>query len=159
MSISDRSPCRTFDEVIERFERAFIQRIEAQRPDLRGEVDDKVLLSAVVEALGYERGVALLEEAAQHSVRAVAVETFLERLREGGFTPQRVFFATRRYRRWLDATPARRSRRRARCSASCGAPTASPRSRRPGPTRGSASSAAPCSPARAPSSGARSTGS
>ena len=58
VSISDRSPCRTFDEVIERFERAFIQRIEAQRPDLRGEVDDKVLLSAVVEALGYERGVA-----------------------------------------------------------------------------------------------------
>ncbi|WP_243336938.1 GNAT family N-acetyltransferase [Anaeromyxobacter soli] len=105
VSISDRSACRTFDELIERFERSFIQRIEAQRPDLQGQIDDRVLLSAVVEALGYERGVALLEDAAQKSRRAVAIETFLERLRENGFTPQRVFFAARRYRRWLAATP------------------------------------------------------
>ena len=105
VSISDRSPCRTFDELLDRFDRSFIQRIEAQRPDLRGEVDDKVLLSAVIEALGYERGVALLEEAAQRSTRAVAIETFLERLRDAGFTPQRVWFAACRYRRWLDATP------------------------------------------------------
>jgi len=105
VSISDRSPCRGFDELIDRFEEAFVRRVQEQRPDLRGEVDDFVILSAVVEALGPERGVALLQDVAPGSKRALAIETHLERLREGGFTPQRVWFAARRYRRWLEATP------------------------------------------------------
>jgi long-chain acyl-CoA synthetase len=105
ISISDRSPCKGFDELLDRFERSFVQRIEAFRPELRGEVDDGVLLSAVVEALGIERGNALLQEVAQTSRRAVAIETQLERLREDGFTPQRVWFAARRYRRWLEVNP------------------------------------------------------
>jgi long-subunit acyl-CoA synthetase (AMP-forming)/GNAT superfamily N-acetyltransferase len=106
VSISDRSACATFDELLDRFQAAFVARIEASRPELRGEVDDGVLLSAVVEALGHERGTALLSSAAQESGRAVAIETFLERLRSEGFTPQRVFFAVRRYRRWLEVNPA-----------------------------------------------------
>ena len=105
VSISDRTPCRGFDELLDRFQEAFIERIERTRPELAGGIDDATLLSAVVEALGYERGVALLQEASQHSRRAIAIETFLEKLREGGFTPQRVHFAARRYARWLDATP------------------------------------------------------
>jgi long-subunit acyl-CoA synthetase (AMP-forming) len=105
VSISDRSPCREFDELLDRFEEAFIRRVQAQRPELAGEVDDFVLLSAVVEGLGPDRGVALLQEVAPGSKRALAIETHLERLREGGFTPQRVWFAARRYRRWLEATP------------------------------------------------------
>jgi long-subunit acyl-CoA synthetase (AMP-forming) len=105
VSISDRSPCTTLDELLDRFERAFIARIEASRPELRGEVDDALLLSAAIEALGLERGVAVLSAAAQDSRRAVAIESFLERLREGGFTPKRVDFAARRYRRWLEVNP------------------------------------------------------
>ena len=106
VSISDRTPCATLDELLERFERAFIARLEASRPELRGDVDDTLLFSAVVEALGLERGVALLSGAAQQSRRAVEIETFLERLRDGGFTPKQVYFAARRYRRWLDVNPA-----------------------------------------------------
>ena len=105
VSISDRTSCTTFDELLDRFERAFVSRIEASRPELRRDVDDALLFSAVVEALGLERGVALLSEAAQDSRRAVAIETFLERLRAGGFSPKRVHFAARRYRRWLDLNP------------------------------------------------------
>jgi len=105
VSISDRTPCATLDELLERFERVFIARLEASRPELKGEVDDALLLSAVVEALGLERGVALLSEASQQSRRAVEIETFLERLRDGGFTPKQVHFAVRRYRRWLDLNP------------------------------------------------------
>jgi long-chain acyl-CoA synthetase len=105
VSISDRSSCRTFDELLDRFHDAFVRRIEGMRPELKGEIDDAIELSAVIEALGYERGVALLEEVAQTSKRAVAIETFLEKLREGGFTPQRVWFAARRYRRWLEVNP------------------------------------------------------
>jgi hypothetical protein len=106
VSISDRSPCATLDELLDRFERAFVARIEASRPELRGEVDDALFLSAVVEALGLERGTALLVEAAQDSRHAVAIETFLERQREGRFTPKLVHFAVQRYRRWLEVNPA-----------------------------------------------------
>jgi long-subunit acyl-CoA synthetase (AMP-forming) len=106
VSISDRSPCTTLDELLDRFERAFVTRLEAWRPELKGDVDEGLLLAAVVEALGLERGVALLTEAAPESRRAVAIETFLERLRAEGFTPKRVFFAARRYRRWLEVNPA-----------------------------------------------------
>jgi long-subunit acyl-CoA synthetase (AMP-forming)/ribosomal protein S18 acetylase RimI-like enzyme len=114
VSISDRSPCPTLDELLDRFERAFVSRIEASRPELRGEVDERLLLPAVIEALGLERGVALLTEAAQDSRRAVAIETFLEGLRERGFTPKRVEFAARRYRRWLEVNPAATLEARAR---------------------------------------------
>ncbi len=106
VSISDRTPCRTLDELLDRFKAAFVARIEASRPDLRGEVDDAAFLAAVIEALGQERGVAVLSAAAQDSKRAVAIETFLERLRVEGFTPKRLWFAVRRYRRWLEVNPA-----------------------------------------------------
>jgi long-subunit acyl-CoA synthetase (AMP-forming) len=106
VSISDRTACATMDELLDRFQTAFVSRIEASRPDLRGEVDDGIIFSAVVEALGHERGLQLLSRAAQDSKRAVVIETFLERVREEGFTPQRVWFAVRRYRRWLEVNPA-----------------------------------------------------
>jgi hypothetical protein len=106
VSISDRSSCATLDELLDRFHEAFVQSIESSRPELRAEVDDFLFLSAVVEALGGERGMALLVRAAQDSRRAVAIETFLERVRAEGFTPQRVFFAARRFGRWLEVNPA-----------------------------------------------------
>ena len=105
VSISDRTPCTGLDELLDRFQESFISRIETSRPDLRGLVDDALLFSAVVEGLGQDRGVALLAAAAPESRRAVAVETFLEGVRERGLAPQRVYFATRRYRRWLEVNP------------------------------------------------------
>ncbi len=105
VSISDRTPCAALDELLDRFQTAFVGRIESWRPELRGDVDEGILLSAIVEAIGQDRGVALLSESAQDSPRAVVIETFLERLRQEGFTPQRVWFAVRRYRRWLDVNP------------------------------------------------------
>jgi len=106
VSISDRTPCTTVDELLDRFHAAFVARVEASRPALRGAIDDTLPLSALVEALGPDRGVAFLSAAAQGSRRAVAIETFLERLREEGFTPRRLWFAARRYRRWLEVNPA-----------------------------------------------------
>jgi len=106
VSISDRTPCATLDDLLDRFQDAFVARIEASRPDLRGHAGETLLLSAVVEALGHDRGVALLSAAAPDSRRGVAIETFLERVRAEGFAPRRVCFAVRRYRRWLDVNPA-----------------------------------------------------
>ena len=59
-----------------------------------------------MEALGLEQGIALLSEAAEGSRRAIAIESFLERVRSDGFTPKRLHFAARRFRRWLDLNPA-----------------------------------------------------
>jgi predicted GNAT family acetyltransferase len=105
VSISDRSPCAALGEVLDRFQAAFIDRVEALTPELRGEVDDRIMFSAVVEALGQDRGPAALEAAAPASPRTAAARTFLQGLREHGFTPQRVWFASRRYRRWLAVNP------------------------------------------------------
>jgi long-subunit acyl-CoA synthetase (AMP-forming)/GNAT superfamily N-acetyltransferase len=105
VSISDRSPCATLEELLDRFQAAFVGRIEASRPELRGAAGDDLLLSAVFEALGPERGGALLAAVARDSRRAVAIETFLEQVRDQGFTPQKSWFAVRRYRRWLEVNP------------------------------------------------------
>jgi len=105
VSISDRSPCPTLDDALDRFERYFLERVGQARPELAGKLTEEMKLSAVVEALGPERATAALEEASQGR-RAIVIQTFMERLRSEGPTPQRVFFAARRFKRWLDATPA-----------------------------------------------------
>jgi long-chain acyl-CoA synthetase len=106
VSISDRTPCATLDELLDRFEGAFVSRIEASLPELRGEVGEELLISAVAEALGPQAGIELLARAAPESRRAVALETFLESARDRGLTPKRAWFAIRRYRRWLEVNPA-----------------------------------------------------
>jgi long-subunit acyl-CoA synthetase (AMP-forming) len=105
VAISDRTACATLEEVLDCFEGAFMERVEAAHPDLRGDVDDAVLFSAVVEALGLERGLAALAETAQASRRSVSIHAFLDRVATSGFTPQRVHFAIRRYARWLEVNP------------------------------------------------------
>lgn len=105
VSVSDRSPCTSLDEVLDRFQRAFVDRARAIRPELAQEADDRVLLAAAVEAIGHDRGLALLEEAAPTSHRALAMQGMIAQLRSSGFTPLRVWFAVRRFRRWLDVNP------------------------------------------------------
>ena len=104
VSISDRCPCEGFGEVLDRFASAFLAPVEHGRPELQGEVTEEVLFSAVVEALGLERALALLDRERTGS-RGAAVEQFLARVRNEGYTPQRVFFAIRRYARWLAVNP------------------------------------------------------
>ncbi len=104
VSIADRSPCTTLDEVMDRFEQHFLERVSRARPELAGKVTDEMILSAVVEALGPERALPALEEAA-NGKRAIAVSSFLDRLRTEGPTQSRVFFAARRFKRWLEVNP------------------------------------------------------
>jgi long-subunit acyl-CoA synthetase (AMP-forming) len=105
VSLSDRSACTSLEEVLDRFEGAFMERVEAAYPDVRGDVDDGILLSAVVEALGLERGLSLLAETAQASRRSVSIAAYLAEVNASGYTPQRVYFAVRRYARWLEVNP------------------------------------------------------
>jgi long-subunit acyl-CoA synthetase (AMP-forming)/predicted GNAT superfamily acetyltransferase len=104
VTISDRSACASFDELLDRFQTSFLDRVEASWPELRGEVTRATLFSAVVEALGLNRARNLLEQAARER-RGPAIAAFLEDMRDHGYTPLRVYFAARRYGRWLEVNP------------------------------------------------------
>jgi long-chain acyl-CoA synthetase len=104
VSIADRSPCTSLDELLDRFQASFLDRVEGSLPDLRGKVGEHLQLAAVVEALGVDRAIPVLEEAASGK-RAIAVSSFLDRLRADGPTPLRLFFAVRRFKRWLEVNP------------------------------------------------------
>ncbi len=106
VSISDRSPCASFEELLDRFQTFFLDRVETSRPELRGEVDEAMLYSAAVSALGLNRARRMLEQAAAGGRRGPSIAAFLEDLRDHGHTPQRVHFAARRYGRWLEVNPA-----------------------------------------------------
>lgn len=106
VSISDRSRCTSLDALLDRFEAAFLQPIQGGHPDLAADTEAGLLLSAVIEALGLERGVALLTAEARHSGWAAAIHAFLSRVHDEGFTPKRVVFAARRHRQWLEVNPA-----------------------------------------------------
>jgi long-chain acyl-CoA synthetase len=106
VSISDRSRCSSFDELLDRFQTFFLNRVEASRPDLQGEVPERMLFSAVVEALGLHRAKVVLEVAARVDRRGPAISAYLEEVHDRGYTPMRVHFAAKRYARWLEVNPA-----------------------------------------------------
>jgi hypothetical protein len=94
------------DQLLDGFRRAFVARIEGARTELRGGVGEDLLLAAVVEALGLERGTAILAATPPESPRAAAIASFLSRLRDEGLTTRRTHFAIQRYHRWLEVNPA-----------------------------------------------------
>jgi long-subunit acyl-CoA synthetase (AMP-forming) len=105
VSISERTECRSLDELLDRFEAAFVQPVVARRPELAAEVDDRLLFSAIMGALEPARAQPVLEDA-RDGKRGPAIQAFLDETREHGFTPKRVHFAVRRYLRWIDVNPA-----------------------------------------------------
>ena len=104
VSIADRSACTSLDDLLDRFQQSFLDRVEGSLPVLRGKATEQMQLASVVEALGVDRAIPVLEEAA-NGKRAIAVSAFLERLRTEGPTPLRLFFAVRRFQRWLEVNP------------------------------------------------------
>lgn len=104
VSLADRSPCASFEELLDRFQSAFVDAVESTRPELRGGLPESLFFFAAVEALGLERSRPLLE-GLSGTRRGPAAEAFLARQRTEGFTPRAVFFAARRYRRWLAVNP------------------------------------------------------
>jgi len=104
-SVSDRSTCRSLDDLLDRFRDAYRGAVESAHPGLAKEIDPREEPEAIVEALGLERGAALLEASAAGSPREAILRAFLAELPEQGFTPHRVRFAARRFRRWLSAAP------------------------------------------------------
>jgi long-subunit acyl-CoA synthetase (AMP-forming) len=104
VSISDRGECERLDDVLDRFESAFVAPLEAAHPELAGLVDFDLRASAILDALGLERGRAALATLAP-GPRADAARAFLARLDAQGYTPRAVWFASARYRRWIAKYP------------------------------------------------------
>ncbi len=104
VSISDRGEAVRLDEVLDRFESAFVRPVEQRHPELAGLVDVEVRASAIVDALGLERGRAALASLAPGD-RAEEVRAFLAHVDAGGYTPRAVYFAAARFRRWLARYP------------------------------------------------------
>jgi predicted GNAT family acetyltransferase len=105
ISISDRSPCTTIDDLLQRFEDAFIRPMASSTPELAQLVSPVILLSAFVETLGLERGLALLASA-KEGVYGSAIVAFLEAVKARGYMPKRLYFASQRYARWIAVNPA-----------------------------------------------------
>ncbi len=105
VSISQRSPCGSFDELLDRFLASFVDPCEAAHPELRQEFTPEMMLCAPIEALGLERGWDALEQA-RSGKRGALVTAFQQSIRERGYTPLRLHFAARRYERWTEVNPA-----------------------------------------------------
>ncbi len=104
VSISDRGSVEQLDDVLDRFEKAFVQPTEAQYPDLVGGLIPTLRFSAVVEALGLDRARTVLSSL-QPGPRAEAALAFLAKVDATGFTSRPVHFASERFRRWLALNP------------------------------------------------------
>ncbi|MCP3977741.1 MAG: GNAT family N-acetyltransferase [bacterium] len=98
----------------------FVRPAEGQYPQLAGLADHNVVFSSLLEIVGEEEGLALLEgslrggkQAADGELRG-QLKSFISRVRGGGFRPRRLHFATLRYLRWEQlgelATPSARAR-------------------------------------------------
>ncbi|HET8724006.1 MAG TPA: GNAT family N-acetyltransferase, partial [Anaeromyxobacteraceae bacterium] len=104
VSISDRGAVDRLDDVLDRFETAFVVPTEAAHPDLAGGLAPTLRFSAVVEALGLDRARAALSSLAP-GPRAEAAQAFLSGVAATGFTPRAVHFAAERFRRWRAVNP------------------------------------------------------
>jgi len=119
VSLSARRPHGGLPAMLRSFMEEFAGPAQEQYPVLGGLVGWETILSALLDVVGETQGLALLQELLdQRSARpeglARALESFVPRIRETGFTPARLHFAIRRYRRWEelseDATPQARGR-------------------------------------------------
>src|SRR5512137_1748236 len=104
VSISDRGVAERLDDVLDRFETAFITPTEALHPLLRAGLGPTLRFSAVLEALGLERGRTALSSLSP-GPRAEAALAYLAQVEATGFTPRQAHFAIERFRRWRAVNP------------------------------------------------------
>jgi GNAT superfamily N-acetyltransferase len=104
VSIARRAPCDGIDALLDRFVTSFVAPLEERYPELRGEVDDALLLAAAVEALGVDEAREVLSSA-KEGPHGDAIRAALARLDAEGHTALRIADAVRRYRRWISVNP------------------------------------------------------
>jgi long-subunit acyl-CoA synthetase (AMP-forming)/GNAT superfamily N-acetyltransferase len=119
VSITGRAPFTSVAQMITAFHRDFVDAIEQAYPLLQGVCKWSVIFAAFVEVLGEREGLRLLRQALEEGATTKEAWTeplvkFVEAVERKGFLPRRLFFAIRRYHRWLrlnpEATPQARAR-------------------------------------------------
>ena len=119
VSIAARRPHESLGSLLVDLKRSVVDPIEAENPELSGLVGWDIVFSALVENVGEDEGLAMLDGAATEDVDlppdvADAARRFVAVVRGRGFLSRRLFFAGKRYRRWArlnpDATPHARAR-------------------------------------------------
>ena len=119
VSLSARREHRGVLDMLRSFKEQFVDPVEREYPELHGRVGWDVALSSVLEVLGEQEGLAVLEAALDSEAGASdelksAVRGYVTTVRARGFLPMQLFFAVKRYRRWArlsqDATAQARAR-------------------------------------------------
>jgi len=119
VSITGRQPFTSVAQMVRAFHREFVEAIEQQYPLLNGVCKWSTIFSAFVEVLGEREGLRLLRQALDEADSgadewAEPLREFIGKVDRSGFLPRRLFFAIRRYHRWLqlnpEATPLARAR-------------------------------------------------
>jgi long-subunit acyl-CoA synthetase (AMP-forming)/GNAT superfamily N-acetyltransferase len=115
VSISEREPFVGMGTYLDRVWNELVGSVESRHEWLQGVAERRLMLSALIEVLGRDEGVAALREiGGGDSALAEEVGPFVEEIERLGFMPKRLYFAVRRYHRWAelarDATPQARAR-------------------------------------------------
>jgi len=107
IAVGSRRPFDAMTLLLRSLWEDFVQPLEREYPRLAGLVDPDILFSSVLEVVGEEAGLKLLDHAL-YAERDVplghgledALGRFVESVGRDGFLPLQLFFAIKRYRRW-----------------------------------------------------------
>lgn len=119
VSISERKIFESVTKMMLSFRKNFVLTAEKKYRHLKGHSNWHIIFSAFVEILGEKEGVEILEATIQElessklngeeSELFNKLKIFIETVRKKGYLPRRLYFATKRFHRWLvlnpDATP------------------------------------------------------
>lgn len=120
VSLHDRVPHRSLGAMLRDYKRGFVDAVAAEYPELGERADWRLIFAALLEIVGEEEGMQLLQQALvdagvdeDPSLRE-DFEDFRARVREKGFLPLRLFSAAKRFQRWdaLSAGATRTARAR-----------------------------------------------
>ncbi len=105
VSISGIQPFRSELVFLENLETSFVRNTEQDFPDFHLDIKTDIIYHAIQEALGEKHSArffeAILNAAETSDARRVDLELFLSQVEEHGFQSKSVYFAIRRYHRWL----------------------------------------------------------
>jgi len=111
VSISSREPFESRLEFLQAMWERFVQAVETEHPALQGLVGWDIVFASVIEVLGVEEGTAFLRGAAAEIADDAGdgmrerLDRFVAAVGRRGFFPKRLYFATKRYRRWAELNP------------------------------------------------------
>ncbi len=118
VSLPRRKPHRCLLAMVQSFRDRFVVPVQHEYPALEGLVGWDVIFSSVLEVIGEHDGLDAYETALRHESAAAeelrsALEQYIATVRARGFLPMRLYFASKRYRRWArlnqEATPPARA--------------------------------------------------